>query len=210
MSLQKINQKLQETGDDSIRTLALNSAKDFKTSWIKLGQVLYTIHKDKLHKEWGFQEFDNYVQREIGIRKETAAKLLRSYLFLEKEEPQYLKDEYTEEADAAKVPNYESINVLRLAKANKTLEKGDYDKLKKSAFEDGKDPRDLKKDLTQLIKQRKEVDPEEERQKTRHMAINRLLSALRGAKRDIEALKILPGTIAKGIDMLIEKIESEQ
>ena len=115
-SLERIEQKMEGVEKDSIRYRILESTKNFKTSWIELAQALYSTWKDKLYKEWGYLTFEAYTSKEIGIKKQTAMKLLKSYYFLEKEEPSYLKENYEGSKDAASVPTYDAVNVLRLAK----------------------------------------------------------------------------------------------
>lgn len=154
--LDSLEQKMKDLDENSIRYHILQNAKDFKTSWIELGRALYTVSKDKLYKEWGYGSFDIYTQREIGIRKETAVKLLRSYYFLEKEEPDYLKKEYVESNPPNAIPSYESVDVLRQAK-NKKVDEDDDAAIKREVFENGKDAREIKKDLTAMIRQRDEL-----------------------------------------------------
>jgi hypothetical protein len=208
-SLDKIQHKMEGMDKNSLRYQILESAKNFKTSWIELGRALYSVWKDKLYKDWGYNDFDTYTSREIGIRKQTALKLLRSYYFLEKEEPHYLKTDYTESVQASQLPNYESIDVLRLAKNKKSLDEGDYDNLKKLVFEKGKDAREVKKDLVSLIRQRQELEPQEARQERKAAQVKRLVSALKTLKNEIEISKTLPHSLIKDLNNLINKLELE-
>lgn len=208
-SLKNIEEKMQDLDENSLRYQILQSAKEFKTSWLNLGRALYSAWKDKLYKEWGYNKFEVYTSREIGIRKHTALKLLRSYYFLEKEEPQYLKSDYVESAQAAKIPGYESIDVLRLAKNKKMLDSQDYLNLKKEIFEQGKDYHEARRDLTAIIRQKEELEPEEAWQKKKMTTLKRFLSTLKSLKEEIETSKLLPLTFAKEIASLIKKIEAE-
>ncbi len=208
-SIEKLEQKMQDMEEGSLRQHILKNAKDFKTSWIELGRALYSVWKDKLYKEWGYGTIEAYTSKEIGIRKETAMKLLRSYYFLEKEEPDYLKNDYVESADTALVPSYESIDVLRQAKDKKDLDSYDYAAIKKAIFEKGKDAREVKKDLTALIRQRKELDPDEARRERRMAVLKRFLGSLKALKREIEISKLASVSIIKEAQSLIEKIENE-
>ena len=208
-SLDNLEQKMREADPDSFRGHVLKSAKDFKTSWIELGRALYTVWKDKLYKEWGYSTIDTYAAKEIGIRKQTAMKLLRSYSFLEKEEPAYLKNEYVESQDTALVPGYESIDVLRQAKNKKDLDAQDYAGLKKAIFEKGKDAHEVKKDLTSLIRERRELDPQEARQEKKLSLLKRFLGSLKAITRELETAKLGPASLAREADNLIKKIEAE-
>ena len=206
-SLKNIEEKMEGLDSSSLRYHILESAKNFKRSWIELGRSLYSVWKDKMYKEWGYLNFDVYVSREIGIRKQTAMKLLKSYYFLEKEEPQYLKNEYTEASQAANIPSYESVDILRQAKNKKVLHEDDYKNLKKEIFEKGRDAQELKKNLGLIIRQRQELDQQEAQEKRRLAIARRLLGQLRMLKQEAEILKMLPMPIIKELDALIKKID---
>jgi hypothetical protein len=208
-SLSAIEEKMADVDEGSLRYKILSSAKSFKTSWIDLGQSLYSVWKDKLFKDWGFLTFDAYTSKEIGIRKNTALKLLKTYYFLEKEEPHLLDKGYVETKDASEVPSYEAVDVLRLAKKKQTLDEDDYKRFRRDVLEKGKDAREVKKDLTALIKQREELEPDEARKKKREATIKRLLTTLRSLKTEIEVTKVLPSDVLKQTRMLIDRIEAE-
>ncbi|MFH0764223.1 MAG: hypothetical protein V1927_04405 [Candidatus Omnitrophota bacterium] len=208
-SLERIEERMSSISEDSIRYKILRSAKDFKTSWVELGQALYSVWRDKSYKEWGYLTFDAYTSKEIGIKKQTAMKLLKSYFFLEKEEPIYLQKSFAESSDPSRLATYESVNLLRLAKNKKTLDKDDYAGLKESILEMGKDAREVKKDITTLMRQREELEPEEARKKRKTAVIKRLLTALKTLKNDLETSKMLPVSTIKDVANLIHKIELE-
>ncbi len=208
-SLENIEEKMRDLDEGSLRYRILQDAKNFKTSWVSLGRSLYSAWKDKLYKEWGYGNFDVYSAKEIGIRKQTAMKLLKSYFFLEKDEPEYLRREFMESADAASIPNYEAVNVLRLAKNKKILGDEDYASLKKGIFEKGRDASEVRRDLTTMMRQREELEPEEAREKRKLSTLKRFLTALKSMKREIEEERMLPSPLIKEAANLISKLEEE-
>lgn len=208
-SLTNIEHRMEDESADPIRHKLLECAKNFKTSWIDLGQALYSAWRDKLYKDWGYITFEAYTAKEIGIKKPTAMKLLKSYYFLEKEEPALLQKDGEEETLVAAVPNYESVNVLRLAKNKKSLDEADYRALKKDVFQGGKDAGDVRKSLTSIMKQREELDPEEARDKRRTASLKRFIATLKALKTEAESSKMLPQAILKETSQLIAKLESE-
>lgn len=208
-SLRRIEEKMEGMDENSVRYCVLQKAKNFKSSWIELGQALYSVYNDKLYKEWGYQAFETYTVKEAGIKKPTAMKLLNSYYFLEKEESQCLQANYDGSSDVKSMSGYEAVDVLRLAKRNKELDEADYADLKKGAFEEGKDAKQLKKDVTLLLKKRKNIDPEEEKIRSNKVIIKRCVTTLKTIKKDIEILGVLPRHIAVEIGKLLEKIEAE-
>ena len=208
-SIGRIEEKMSSMPSDSLRYHVLESAKQFKTSWVELGRALYSVWKDKHYKEWGFGTLEAYTGKEIGIRKQTAMKLLRSYYFLEKEEPHYLSREFAESAQAPSVPTYESVDLLRLAKNKKGLDKDDYAQLKKEIFEDGKDALSVKKDLTALIRQRQELDPEEAERRKKEAIVRRLFGTLKSLQKEAMLLKLLSAPLMKDMGELLCRIETE-
>jgi len=208
-SIRGIEEKMRAVDENSVRYRVLDGAKNFKTSWVQLGQALYTVWKDKLFKEWGYGNFDIYTSKEIGIRKHTAMKLLRSYYFLEKEEPAYLHREYVLSAEASCVPGLDSVDVLRLAKNKKELGQEDYDQLKNEVFRKGRDAGMLKKDLTSLIRQREELDPQEAWKRKKIASVKRAISLLKSLKKEIELSRMLPSSFIGEIEELVTKLETE-
>ncbi len=209
-AIQKLERQMEGLDGNSIRYKVLQNVVNFKTSWIELGQSLYSVWKDKLYRDWGYLTFEAYASKEIGVRKDTAMKLLKSYYFLEKEEPQYLqKKEAADPSEAASMPSYESVNLLRLAKNKKEIDESDYESLKKNVFERGRDVRDIRKDLTAMIRQREETDPQEARKIRKDTAVKRVVATLNALKNDIEISKLLPAGTIKDIKDLIAKLEAE-
>ena len=208
-SLENLETKMEDLDAGSMRYLVLEKAKSFKASWIGLGQALYTVWKDKLYKEWGYAQFDTYTSKEIGIRKNTALKLLRSYYFLEREEPGYLKNQYSGEKKAGSVPSFEAVDALRLASKKKTIDAEDYADLKRKVLDEGRDARAVKKDLTNLIREREELEPDEARRRRRQALIKRFASTLRSIKKELEISKVLPAQILNDTNKLLSKIEAE-
>jgi len=207
-SIKHIEQKMGKLSPDSLRYQVLVRAKEFKTSWIELGQILYTVWKNKLYKEWGYIEFETYTSKEIGIQKQTALKLLRSYAFLQKEGPRYLKKDYTEEASVAQVPTYEAVDVLRRASGNKELGKEDYAQIKKYVLEDGKNAREAQKHFTMMIKKNEEMNPKDLRKKSTTQ-VKRFLSLLKSIRQEIRTSDILSKKVVDETDKLINMLEME-
>jgi hypothetical protein len=194
---------------DEMRSELMEHAKTYKTSWIYLGQTLYTVWRDKTYYSWGHEKFEDYVVNELGMKKPLAMKLVKTYFFVEQEEPAYLKKEFSEAREASVVPSYESLDVLRLARKNKDLNREDYVSLRKSVFEKGKEASAVKKDLTAMIKERKQVDPDEERERRHQLSVKRFMSALKTFKSDMESLKVGDAKLAEEAEELLKKLEEK-
>lgn len=194
------------TSANEVRSQVIQSARNFKESWKDLARALHVVWEEKFYKEWGYDTFDRYTTKEIHIRKHTAMKLIHSYSFLQKEKTKSLEHQDGTAKETAAL-SFEAVNLLRQAKKN--LDNDTYKNIKKDIFGQKNNLEDIKKDLSLLIRQRKDINPEAERKKQNSTIIKRFLSTLKSLKRDIEVLKLLPMPITKNIDELIHKIENQ-
>ncbi len=201
-SLQDIELRMETLDPSSFRYKVLDSAKGFKSSWVELGQYLFTVYKDKLYKEWGYLTFEAYSSKEIGIRQPTALKLLRSYSFLEKEEPAYLKN-------PTQIPSYEAVNALRLAKQSERIPEDDYDALREEVLDNAREENEVKKKIRYILKANPKPLSSEEKEDKKDASLRRILSSLRNAKSELEALSF-PNKILKNIDQAIDLLSEYQ
>lgn len=199
-SLDAIQSRMEGLSPASYRYRALDAAKHFKSSWIELGQLLYSIHRDKLFRDWGYLTFDAYCAKEVGIRRNTAVKLLKSYAFLEREEPAFLKSETLDERKPDKIPSLDSVNVLRLASENEDYPEDDYEELREAVMERAAAEEDVKKKVKYVLKTgEKKQSPEE----ARRASLTKLASYLETTRRDAPNFN-WPNKIVKKLDELME------
>ncbi len=208
-AISHIESKMTGLDESSLRYQTLQSAKRFKTSWVELGQYLHTVWREKHYKSWGYVSFESYCTKETGIRPSTALKLLRSYYFLERDEPAFLKEKLIDSDKVVDLPNFRSVDILRLAKDKKDLNNEDYKTLRYSVLDKGEEPKEVRNKLKDILESYKELDPEEEKKKRHTTTINRFLSMLRNLQREIEDSGMLSKKIVKEVDQLIAKIEAE-
>jgi hypothetical protein len=208
-AISHIESKMTGLDESSLRYQTLQSAKRFKTSWVELGQYLHTVWREKHYKSWGYVSFESYCTKEIGIRPSTALKLLRSYYFLERDEPAFLKEKLIDSDKVVELPSFRSVDILRLAKDKKDLNDEDYKTLRYSVLDKGEEPKEVRNKLKDILESYKELDPEEEKKKRYTTTINRFLSMLKNLQREIEHSGMLSKEIVKEVDHLIAKIEAE-
>lgn len=197
-----------ETSKD-LRIRAANGAKDFKRAWIEFAQTLHAIWRDKQYEYWGYEKFEHYTERELGLKKPMALKLIKTYQFVEHQEPGYLRVDSVVEKPAVVVPEMDAISVLRLAKNRKELTKQDFQELRKQVFDNGRQAHLVRKDLTTMIKERQQLDPEEEREKRSVASLRKFLNALRSFKKDASTLKLVRMDILEKADDLVRELEAE-
>jgi hypothetical protein len=200
-----------ETATAGLREKTQDAAKRHKASWIELGQYLFSIHKDKLYKTWGFLTFDTYCRKELGIKETTAAKLLKSYSYLEREEPRLAKaaSPDSDEDIPSVIPHYESVNMLRLAKDNKRISPQDFAQIRNSVINSGKEPKEVKMQVRNLLSEQEVKDPAEVRRTRRNAAIKRIVSVINMAKKELENEDLLPDYLIKQMSQLVEKLQDQ-
>lgn len=195
--------------NDELRIKAVEVAKKHKSSWIELGQYLFSIYKNKLFKEWGYQAFETYCQKELSIKEATASKLIKSYAFLEKEEPRIVKPEFKDEETPKKIPGYEAVNLLRLAKNNKNIPTHEFAELRNDVLNEGKECKEVREQVKKILQTHAPKDTSELKDQKRNSALRRLIGFLSSAKTQLEDEDLIPDYLLKQIDALKQKLEDQ-
>lgn len=125
-----IEKIMQQLDPASSRYQVLNVARQFKSSWVELGEQLTRVRNSGEFSSWGYGSFDDYCRDEVRIKKETALKLTCAFNFLEKEEPDILA-----RSRQLPVPDYRSIDLLRQAREAGQMDAEQYQMLREAVFE---------------------------------------------------------------------------
>jgi hypothetical protein len=203
--IERLEEQQAQMEPGSLRYEALDAAKRFKCSWIDLGRILWTVFKDKKFREWGYLSFDAYCSKEVGIRSTTAKKLLNSYYFLEKEEPDTLKQ--LSEESPAKLPAMESVNSLRLLANKEAVPKDRYQQVRHQVLEKGAEPPQVRREIRMLQEALKPKQPEEARSDRRERVIRRSVGTLKAMRMELETDHLIPQRLAEQIGTLAQKLE---
>ncbi len=195
--------------NDELRVQTVEIAKKHKASWIQLGQHLFSIYKNKLYKEWGYQAFEAYCRKELNIREATASKLIKSYSFLEKEEPRIVKPDFTEEETPRKIPDYEAVNALRLAKNNKNIPTNEFAELRNDVLNEGKEVKEVRAQVKKILETHAPKDTPELKEQKRGSILRRLIGFLNSAKTQLEEEDLVPDYLLKQIETLTQKLEDQ-
>ena len=107
-----IEQLMRELDPETPRYRVLATARQFKSSWVELGEELVKVKNKGEYQSWGYENFDDYCALEIRIRKETARKLTLAYRYLEQEEPELMSPERRLQP----LPDYRAVDLLRQAR----------------------------------------------------------------------------------------------
>ncbi len=126
-----IEQLMRELDPSSPRYQVLAVARQFKSSWVELGEQLIKVKNEGEFQGWGYESFEDYCSKEIRIRKETARKLTLAYRYLEQEEPGLLGAERRLQP----LPDYRAIDLLRQAREEQQFSEDEYAQLRESVIE---------------------------------------------------------------------------
>ncbi len=209
--MREIEDNMDHLEPESLRFQVLEAVKKFKGNWLELGRFVNVVEKSQSFREWGFVTFESYCTRELKLRQQTVIKLLRSFLFLKREEPAslsaFLEDRYA----AGRLPDYESINVLRMARAKKAISEEDYGKLRSAVFDGDTQPREVGRQYRSMLQVARdaEADPEEAWLRQRRESLKKVLTSLRTVKNTVELSQLLPDAGLATLKKLIEQVEEE-
>jgi hypothetical protein len=172
---ESMNARLQTLEHGSLRYRVLESAIDFKRSWVQLAEQLTEAAKLGNFKEWGYRTFEAYAQHELHLKRDTALKLTRSFDFLASHEPAFL-ERAQKSGDSEPLPHYQALDVLAEARANPYLSEKDYREIRDQVFGDDLSPGQVKK----MVRER---SPEPVKEKTASESEDRLRKCLQLAER---------------------------
>ena len=192
---QHIEQLMRQLPPESERYQVLATAKQFKSSWVELGEWLAKVSNKKQFSEWGFTSFEDYCTKEIRIRRQTAEKLLLAFRFLERREPSLL-----ERKEGRPLPDYRSIDLLRKADEREYFSMEEYSELRQAVIEEERNHPSVAKRFRDMTHSHQ---PE---QKTLHQHRNALLAAKRLAT-SLQEITDVPEELSQAVVHLIGFLE---
>jgi hypothetical protein len=192
---QHIEQLMRQLPPESERYQVLATAKQFKSSWVELGEWLAKVSNKKQFSEWGFTSFEDYCTKEIRIRRQTAEKLLLAFRFLERREPSLL-----ERKEGRPLPDYRSIDLLRKADEREHFSMEEYGELRQAVIEEERNHPSVAKRFRDMTHSHQ---PEE---KKLHQNRNALLAAKRLAT-SLQEIPEVPEDLSQAVVQLIGFLE---
>jgi hypothetical protein len=129
-----IEERLAQLAPGSFRFQVLSAALDFKHAWVALGELLTQVRDQKVYKEWGYEDFEHYCERELLIRKSTAHKLTATYGFMQRREPSLLAEVREHPERRVQLPDYDVIRLLSEAEARGQIGDREYESVRGEVF----------------------------------------------------------------------------
>lgn len=194
---QYIEQLMQQLPPESERYQVLATAKQFKSSWVELGEWLAKVSNSNRFSEWGFTSFEDYCTKEIRIRRQTAEKLLLAYRFLERKEPGLL-----ERKEGRPLPDYRSVDLLRQAEEKDHFSMAEYGELRQAVIEE-------ERNHQAVARQFRDISHSHQPDiKTLHQHRSALMAARRLAT-SLQEIPDVPGDLSSAVEQLIGFLEEK-
>lgn len=198
-SLNRLAEKGLQAAGDTFRLQILEAARQFKSGWMDLGRLLFQVQRDHAYRRWGYPSFEAYCGQEIGIRRATAVKLLRSYYFLEQEEPAVLQQaERASSNGPRKIPSVESVALLSRVKKSEHVSPQDYADIRHTALS-GEDPARVREKVRYVLRNSQSAAQKSQDVLTRRKRIFQVLGQLRALVKDTPQA---PRAILKELDAI--------
>jgi hypothetical protein len=192
-----LRQKLSEVPPGSFRQMVLLAARRFKSSWVDLGKLLVKVRNEALFEDWGYPSFEAYCLGELRIRRQTAEKLVRSFSFLDRYEPERMeRPEIVEEA-----PAFEVVEVLAQAEERGQLSAAEYRSIRDAIWNPEKPASELRRELVQRF-------PPPEAPVSDLTALKRLWGLSKRLAAELHANKKVPKAVAERADALASDLEA--
>jgi hypothetical protein len=194
-----IDQLMQQLDPDSPRYHVLASARQFKSSWVDLGEKLLKVKREGLFQEWGYQDFIDYCRKEVRIKQPTAQKLTLAYHYLEQKEPDLLRGENALQT----LPDYRAVDLLRQAEEEQQLSQDEISQLRQAVLSENRSFPTVRQRFNQASQARRDSSEQ------RRFALQAVLSAGRRLSTALEGIDELKEEIVAPLQRLINTLEEE-
>jgi hypothetical protein len=174
-------EKAAQVAPGSFRHTVLQAARRFKATWAELGKLLVQVRNEALFEEWGYDTFEGYCLKELHIRRQTAEKLVRSFSFLARREPEEVeRTDFTERA-----PAWEVVEVLADADERGELSAKEYKDVRESIWNAERPVAELRRELLDRFPKPAPAPPPDSLQLRRLAGLARKLAAELAASRRV-------------------------
>ncbi|MCC8190393.1 MAG: hypothetical protein LIP77_07115 [Planctomycetes bacterium] len=154
-SIEKIDARLAGIEPDSLRHRVLVALQAFRASWVTLGGLLIQMAYGGDYKDAGYDDFEVYCARELGLKKPTVQKLMISYNYMKKYEAARLaalEDGQTDTAPGA--PEYTTIELLDRVRRDEAIPQEEAEEIHRQVFGAGgtASEKDLRRELREKLR----------------------------------------------------------
>jgi hypothetical protein len=208
-TLRKIDEQLKELNPESIRYQVLVSVRLFRSTWIDLGRLLTEVAYGGDYKDWGYDTFEAYCGNELGLKKPTVKKLMVSYTYMQRNEPDRLQayEDRDQAAPPPEIPDYRTVELLQKARETDDLDEEQKQNFHRIAFEDGGDETILRKEIRgamSSVQEESDLSPEVMRKRE----FDDLRKSCRILRRKLADSRVVPQGLRERFECLLNELEA--
>lgn len=203
----RIEQQMEGLSPESVRYQVLVSLRKFRSSWVELGRLLTDIAYGGDYKEWGYEDFEIYCARELGLKKPTVKKLMVSYNYMKSYAPERLEKHEEEQDTGYDVPDYQTVELLKKTREREDINDDEKEELHRMAFEGAGDEGVLRKEIRQRLQpvSREDID---EANSNRRREVDCLLRLARSLRQKLASARSVPEGLKDRIDQALLELEA--
>ncbi|MBN2713730.1 MAG: hypothetical protein JXR97_15030 [Planctomycetes bacterium] len=208
-AINKIDQQLDSLDRESLRAQVLVALRQFRSGWVELGRLLTEVAYGGDYKEWGYDDFEVYCARELGLKKPTVKKLMVSYNYMKSYEPNRLQkyEEAEDNFSAPAMPDYQTVELLHRARETGEMNETEAAKLHEMAFSGEEDEGFLRKEIRERIKNEGDEDVNDMGYQ-RKKELNDILRTARILRRKLAHSNVVPGGMKDRLEQLLVELEA--
>ena len=208
-SVKKIDARLDQLQPGSLRHQVMTALRQFRASWVELGRLLNEVVYGGDYKEWGYDDFEVYCARELGLKKPTVQKLMVSYNYMKKYESKRLHD-YEDDADkvaAPEIPDFQTVELLDRVRSRSEMPEERVNELHRRAFEgEGEEP-EFRRELRQALRPQMSDSEMRDRGDKRKSELTAILRAARELRRRLVDSNVVPGGLRERLEQCLVELE---
>lgn len=208
-SVRKIDMKLERLQPGSLRHRVMTALRQFRASWVELGRLLNEVVYGGDYKEWGYDDFEVYCARELGLKKPTVQKLMISYNYMKKYESGRLdaRDDSRREEPPPEIPDFQTVELLERVRSRNELPEERMSELHRRAFAgEGEEP-DFRKELRQCLRPQLSEARMEDGAASRRRELAGILRAARELRRRLSGARAVPGGLRERLEQCLVELE---
>lgn len=209
-SVKKIDARLDQLEPGTLRHQVMAALRAFRASWVELGRLLNEVVYGGDYKEWGYDDFEVYCARELGLKKPTVQKLMVSYNYMKKYESKRLHD-YEDGSDkvAAEIPDFQTVELLDRIRRREDAPDEKINELHRRAFAGDVEEPELRKELRQVLRpaslpEQRPADSEG----GRNRELTAILRTARELRRQLATSTVVPDGLKERVERCLIELEA--
>ncbi len=209
-SVKKIDARLDRLEPGTLRHQVMAALRQFRASWVELGRLLNEVVYGGDYKEWGYDDFEVYCARELGLKKPTVQKLMISYNYMKKYEGKRLDDfeERRDQAPASEIPDFQTVELLDRVRRREEMPEERLEELHRRAFSGEVEEPEIRKELRQCLRPPLPDDSPSENGRGRNADLAGVLRASRELRRRLATSQSVPDGLKERLERCLIELEA--